>query len=200
LKRPREFMSIPTKEQAGKFLSPLKGSLAVILLHETQVKAPLSRFLLRCARTESLGTTILDADVFYCTNMELFAADAQPLNGKVLLLPEKDFEVGSLVPLLSSSQLLLIDDLNSLYSLASEGRRWQQLTILMRLLSYNARMNGSWAIATAYRTELETKQTGTDQRSLAALGDVVIDTRSDEGKIKLEPSTKGLWPAGEFYL
>jgi hypothetical protein len=194
-------MSIPTKEQAGRFLAPLKGNLAIILLHEIQVKARLSSFLLRCAGLQSLDTTILDADAFYCTNMERFAGDAQSVDGEVLLLPESDFEVSFLLPLLSSSRrLLLIDDLNSLYSLASDGRRWQQLTIMMRLLSHNAKMNGSWAVATAYRTELERGQTGTNQRSLTALGDLVIDTRSDAGSVRLKPNTKGLWQGGEFDL
>ena len=82
-------MSIPTKEQAGRFLAPLKGNLAIVLLHEIQVKARLSSFLLRCAGLQSLDTTILDADAFYCTNMERFAGDAQSVDGKVLLLPEQ---------------------------------------------------------------------------------------------------------------
>lgn len=194
-------MSIPTKEQAGGFLAPLKGNLAIILLHEIQVKARLGSFLLRCAGLQSLETTILDADAFYCTNMERFAGYAQSVNGEVLLLPERDFEVSSLLPLLSSSRpLLLIDDLNSLYSLASDGRSWQQLTIMMRLLSHNARMNGSWAVATAYRTELESRHAGTNQRSLTALGDLVIDTYSDGTSVKLKPNVKGLWPRGEFDL
>jgi hypothetical protein len=193
-------MSIPTKEQAARFLAPLKGNLAIILLHEIQVKARLSSFLLRCAALQSLDTTILDADAFYCTNMARFAGDAQSVKGEVFLLPERDFEVSSLLPLLSSSRrLLLIDDLNSLYSLASDGRGWQQLTIMMRLLSHNARMNGSWALATAYRTELENVQAGT-RRSLTALGDLVIDTRSDAESLKLRPDTKGLWPGGELGL
>jgi hypothetical protein len=194
-------MSIPTKEDTRRFLAPLKGSLAVILLHEIQAKARLSNFLLRCASLQSLDTTILDSDAFYCTNMERLTDNAQPLKGEVLLLPERDFEVSSLVSLLSSSRrLLVIDDLNSLHSLASEGRRWQQLTILMKLLSHNARMNGSWAIATAYRTELESRQTETNQRSLTALGDLLIDTRSDADSIKLTSTQKGPWPGGEFDL
>jgi hypothetical protein len=191
-------MSIPTKEQASTFLAPLKGNLAIVLLHDTQAKASLSAFLLRCAELQSLRTTILDADAFYCVNMARLAGELKSVVGEVLLLPERDFEVTSLVPLLSSGgRLLIIDDLNSLYSLSSDGRRWQQLTILMKLLSHNARMNGSWAIATAYRNELETRRTETDQRSLTSLGDLVIDTRSDGGTIKLRSPIKGLWPGGE---
>ncbi|MDA4131690.1 MAG: hypothetical protein OK454_00995 [Thaumarchaeota archaeon] len=95
-------MSIPTKEQASRFLAPLRGSLSILLLHETQAKVSVSRFMLRCASLQAIDTTILDADAFYCTNMERFAEDAQSIaKGEVLLLlPEQEFEVSSLVPLL----------------------------------------------------------------------------------------------------
>jgi hypothetical protein len=202
LKRQRDFMSIPTKDQASRFLAPLRGNLSILLLHETQAKVNVSRFMLRCASLQSIDTTILDADAFYSTNMERFAEEAQSIpNGEVLLLPEQDFEVSSLVPLLSSKrQLLIVDDLNSLYSLASDTRKSQQLTILMNLLSHNARMNGSWAIATAYRTELDHKQSAMGQRSLTALGDLLIDTDLHADSIKLKSSLKGHWTNGEFSL
>jgi hypothetical protein len=195
-------MSIPTKEQAGRFLAPLKGSLAILLLHETEAKAKLSRFMLRCASLQSLDSTILDSDAFYSTNMERFAEDAQSIpKGEVLILPERGFEVSSLVPLLSSKgQILIIDDLNSLYSLASDGRRSLQLTILMKLLSHNARMNGSWAVATAYRAELDHKQSAMNQRSLTALGDLLIDTEAYGDSITLRSSFKGHWTNGEYSL
>ena len=202
MKRPRELMSIPTKEQASRFLAPLKGSLTILLLHETEAKVKLSRFLLRCASLQSLDSTVLDSDAFYCTNMERFAEDAQSISGGgMLLLPERGFEVSSLVPLLSSKrQILIVDDLNSLYSLASDGRKSQQLTILMKLLSHNARMNGSWAIATAYRAELDLKQSAMNQRSLTALGDLLIDTETHGDSIRLKSSFKGHWTNGEFNL
>jgi hypothetical protein len=195
-------MSIPTKEQASRFLAPLKGSLAILLLHEIEAKVKLSRFMLRCASLQSIDSTILDTDAFYCTNMERLAEDTQYISkGEVQLLPERGFEVSSLVPLLSSKrQILVIDDLNSLYSLASSGRKSQQLTILMKLLSHNARMNGSWAIATAYRAELDHKQSGINQRSLTALGDLLIDTDAHGDSIKLKSSFKGHWASGEFIL
>jgi len=202
LKGQRDLMSIPTKEQTSRFLAPLRGNLSILLLHETETKMNVSRFMLRCASLQSIDTTILDADAFYCTNMERFAEDALSISdGEVLLLPEQEFEVSSLVPLLSSKrQLLIVDDLNSLYSLASDARKSQQLTILMKLLSHNARMNSSWVIATAYRTELDHRQSAMNQRSLTALGDLLIDTDSHADSIKLKSSFKGHWTNGEFSL
>ena len=174
----------------------------MILLHEAQAKSRLGRFMLRCASLKSIDTTILDVDAFYCANMDELIDYAQsPLRGQALLLPEHDgFQVSSLLPLLSSKrELLIIDDLNSLYSLASDGRKSQQLTIFMRLLSHNASMNRSWVIATAYRTELEHELGGANQqRSLIALGDLLVDTDVGADSIKLKGSFKGHWPNGEL--
>lgn len=201
-KRQNEFMSIPTKEHASRFLAPLRGCVAIILLHDVQARSPLSRFMLRCAAMQSMTTTVLDADAFYSTNMDRFADEAQSITtSELLLLPERDFEVSSLLPLLSSKrEMLIIDDLNSLYSLASDGRRLQQLTILMRLLSLNARVNKSWVIATAYRAEQGAKQGGVNQRSLTALGDLVVDTDFREESLRLRAESNGRWPNDELVV
>ncbi len=193
-------MSIPTKEQANRFLAPLRGKLTILLLHDIQAKMELSRFMLRCARLRSTSTAVLDSDAFYCTNIDRFADDAQAITtAEVLLLPEQDFEVSSLLALLSSKrELLIIDDLNSLFSLAVDRFKSHQLSILMRLFSYNARMNNSWAIATAYRTELGAKQERTNQRSLTALGDLLVDTDFREGALRLKGGFKGRWPNDEL--
>jgi hypothetical protein len=193
-------MSIVTKEQTSRFLAPLKGKLTIMLLHDIQTKVELSRFILRCARMQSTDTVVLDADAFYCTNIDRFAEDAQAIaRTELLLLPEQDFEVSSLLPLLSSKrELLIIDDLNSLYSLATDGRKSHQLTIMMKLLSYNARMNDSWAIATAYRADLGAKQGKANQRSLTALGDLLVDTEFRDDALRLKGRFNGRWPNDEL--
>lgn len=195
-------MSIPTKEQASRFLAPIRGSLAILLIHDMQAKMDLSRFVLRCARVESLDTTVLDVDAFYCTNVDRFAEDAQSIiNAEVLLLPENSFEVSSLLPLLASRRaMLIIDDLNSLYSLATDVRKSHQLSIMMKLLSYNARLNGSWVIATAYWTEVRAREAKVNQRSLTALGDLVVDADSRDGSLTLKGESSGRWPNDELEI
>jgi len=191
-------MSIPTKEQATRFLAPLKGKATVVLLHDTRARMQLDRFMLGCAGLQRMTTTVLDADAFYSSNMDRFAEETRSIPmGELLLLPEQDFEVQSLLPLLSSKrEMLIIDGLNSLYSLASDGRKSQQLSIFMKLLSHNARMNGSWVVATAFRTELGRKQEEQNHRSLTALGDLLIDTDFQGGAVRL----KGHWPNRELVL
>lgn len=109
-----------------------------------------------------------------------------------MTLPEGGLEVSSLVPLLSSkTAMLLVDDLNSLYSLAAGGAR--QLGALMRMFSYNARLNGTWAVATAYMAELEERRTP-NPRSVVTAGDVLVDTQMDGESLKLT------WPDGAVYF
>jgi len=199
-KRQNEFMSIPTKEQASRFLAPLMGNVAILLLHDIRVKSQLSRFVLRCAILQSMTTGVLDVDAFYCTNLDRFTEEAQSIaKAELMLLPEQIFEVSSLLPLLSSERdMLIIDDLNSLYSLASDGRKLHQLTIFMKLLSLNARVNRSWVIATAYRAEPGARQGAVNQRSLTALGDLLVDTDFRGGSLRLRAGSNGQWPNDEL--
>ena len=193
-------MSVLTKEQAYRFLTPLRGNLTILLMHDVQTRMKLSSFLLRCASLQSADTTILDADAFFCTNIDRLPEDGLSIaRAELLLLPKQDFEVSSLLPLLSSKrELLIIDGLNSLYSLASDGRKSHQLTILMNMLSRNASSNKSWVVATAYRTEQSARQGGTNQRSLAGLGDLLVDADLRGGSLKLRAGFKGRWPNDEL--
>lgn len=147
------------------------------------MKTEMGRFLMGCASALGLDAVVLDTDAFYLSNITTLARALPNPNGAVLLMTES-FEVRSLLPLLSSSRrLTVVDDLNSLYSLASDRRKSQQLGILMRLLSYNARVNNSWVVATAYRTEQQ-KRAWIEQRSLTDLGDLLLDADLEAGRLR----------------
>ena len=88
--------------------------------------------------------------------------------------------------------------MNSLYSLASDGRKSHQLTILMNMLSQNASSNKSWVVATAYRTEQSARQGGTNQRSLAGLGDLLVDADLHGDSLKLRAKFKCPWTDDEL--
>ncbi len=194
-------MSIPTKQLAERFLAPLRGKLAILVLHDLEAKFALTRLILGCARLDPARAVLLDIDAFYCTNIDRFAEYALSVGeARLVLLPETDFEMEALLPLLSSrTNLLVIDGLNSLYSLAHDGRRSQQLAIVMRLLSFNARMNGSWVMAVAYRNE-QPRQGRADRRSLTALGDLVIDTDYRDGSLTLKAQLDDGWTNDELRI
>lgn len=191
-------MSIPAKEQASRFLAPLKGTLTVMLLHDTRAKLPTGRLLLGSASAMALRTCVLDTDAYYCANIDRFAALAQSITDDLFLLPD-EFEASSLTPLLSSkTQMLVIDDLNALYSLASDGRKIHQLAIMMRLLSHNARLNGSWVVATAYKTEGAKRLEDSNRRSLTSFADLVVDVAVKQGSLHLKAGFKSGWPNDEL--
>lgn len=92
-------MSIPTKEQATRFLAPLKGKATVVLLHDTRARMQLGRFMLGCAGLQRMATVVFDADAFYSSNIDRFAEETRSIPvGELLLLPEQDFEVPITAP------------------------------------------------------------------------------------------------------
>jgi hypothetical protein len=195
-------MSILTKEEASRFLAPLRGNLTILLVRRTQTKVRLGRFLLRCAGSLSLETTLLDTDAFISANIDRFVDEGASLeSADLFLLPEGELEVSCLLPLLSSRrQMLIIDDLNSLHSLALDGQRSRQLTIMFKLLSFGARMNGSWAIAIAYRTELPNRRDAATRRSLTSLGDQVVEADLSGDSLRFKADLNGGWPGDEFRI
>jgi hypothetical protein len=189
-------MSLLSREQAARFLAPLRGSFTTLLFHETKTRTLLGRFLLECANQQPGGATILDSSAYYCTHAADLSGTSIPEPVEVLL-PTGGFEPTGLLPLLSSSApILIIDDLNSLYSLASDRRRLHQLTVLVRLLSYNAKMNGRWVVATAYRTELGGKREA-KARSTTAMGDLLAEASIHEGRLRLKADFPA-WSNGAF--
>jgi hypothetical protein len=189
-------MSVLSREQAARFLAPLRGSFTTLLFHETKTRTLLGRFLLECVNQQPGGATILDSSAYYCTHAVDLSGTSVPERVE-LLLPTGRLEPSDLLPLLSSSApILIIDDLNSLYSLASDGRRLHQLTVLVRLLSYNAKVNGRWVIATAYRTELGGKK-DEKARSTTAMGDLLAEANLHEGRLRLNADFPS-WSNGAF--
>lgn len=188
-------MSVLTREQVIKFLAPLRGSFTTLLFHETKTKFLLGRLLIECARQEPGGVTILDTSAYYCTHATELAGTSPP--GPVeILLPVGGFEVNALLPLLASTTpVVVIDDLNSLYSLASDGRRLHQLTVLMRLLAHNAQANGTLVVATAYGAELGGRRERA--RSTTAMGDLLVEAEALEGGLRLKSEFPG-WPDKTF--
>ena len=192
-------MSVVTNDLASAFLAPLKGNFALLLWHDIKTKTDLSRLIVGCLQHQPGPSMILDSGVFYSTNVKRITDGSGLAEARISLLPEGDFEVSALLPLVSSEvKLLVIDDLNSLYSLAADGRRLHQLTVLLKMLSYNARINDTWVIATASRTDASPRREDANQRSLATAGDMVVDAESKGNSLTLKARFMSWWPRGEL--
>ncbi len=204
----RRLMSLPAveKEEASKFFGPLQGRLSILLFKDNRSRALLGNFMLRCASAREESTSILDVDAFYCAQIKTLTTQIPQgfLEAtRLTLLPSHGihFEPRSLSFLLSAeTHLLIIDSLNSLYSVASNSNHSRELMALMRLLSYNARMNGSKVVATAFGSEWLPSQDGS-RRSLQSLGDLVIDVEPEkDGSVILRPKKSTGWLNGEFLV
>ena len=160
----------------------------------------MTRFLARCASESWAQTSILDVDAFYAVHAQLLAENMTDrfLDGTKVLIPLHGFKAESLPSLISSmTSCVIIDDLNSLVSLASAKSQSHQLFAFMKMLSYHSRINESWAFATAYRGEWN--QQKPNRRSLESLGDVVIEAKLEGGSVTFESKGTG-WPDGELSL
>jgi hypothetical protein len=193
-------MSIPTNEELTRFLAPLKGRVTMISFHDKETKVQVINFLTRCASRLKAQTRILDMDAFCSTQVQQLVdvKDSDFLDRAEILLPIHGFEAESLASLITSeTEFLIIDDLNSLFSLASARSQSHQLFALMKILSYHARINGSWVFATAYRS-VPTKPSKINKHSLGSLADLAIETLPGDGSITLKGPAESKWPDNEF--
>jgi len=170
-------LSVPTTEEAAAFLSPLKGRVALASFHDKDTKMRTINFLMACASKLRIETRILDTDAF-CSTLISQLSDGTSgdfLDHTRIVLPANGFDVGYL-PLLISSKtgLFIIDDLNSLFSLASVKSESHRLFAIMKIISYHAKMNKSWVIATAYRSDWN-RTPNANQRSLESLADLILE-------------------------
>jgi hypothetical protein len=146
--------------------------------HDKDTKMRTIKFLAGCASRLAIETTILDTDAFCSTRVQelVYNTGGDFLDRTRLLLPSHEFGVESL-PLLISSKtgLLILDDLNSLFSLASARSESHRLFAIMKIISCHARVNKSWVVATAYRSDWS-RAPKTNRRSLESLADLTLES------------------------
>lgn len=154
--------------------------------HDKDTKIRAINFLAGCASRLAIETRILDMDAFCSTRVQHLVDNTNIgfLDSTRLLLPSHGFDLESLPSLISSrTGLLILDDLNSLFSLASTKSESHQLFAIMKIISYHARITKSWVIATAYRSDWN-RPAKTTQRSLESLADLTLESRSEDGSTK----------------
>lgn len=186
-------MSIPTESEARNFISNLRGRSAVFLFRDKKTKVNASNYILKSASILNMRTKILDADAFYCNNLISVTRrlDENFMRKTELLIPDRYFTVRSLAKILPlRSELLILDGLNSIYSLTSNGRQARQLLALAMILSYFARTNDRCVIFTIYRTgwtyaRAKKKEEG-GRQSLASVGDILVNSNLNDRTLEFE--------------
>jgi hypothetical protein len=196
-------MSVPTVKQAYAFLNPLRGRSSAILVANRDANAAVTKFALGCLAESKVRTVLLDTSCFYGTNIQALTEGIprEFLERTTLLtIPEGARPEAVLTELMANpeAKAILIDDLNSLNALMSEGdakSSIHELFVLIRMLSYYARINGIVIFATVYKSQ---RSDSNSRRSLAAAADFQIETETEPSSITFRCESVGVWPAKKF--
>jgi hypothetical protein len=198
-------MSVPTSRQAFAFLGPLRGRTSVFITPSRRRNSNVARFLLGCLAASRTRTIIFDTSSFYGTNIRKLTESLPKdfLQQSALIAPQEGLVLEeSLAELLDlKTGAILIDDLNALHHLLSSDRRnsgIRQLFTFLRLLSYQARINGTSVLVTLYRAEPDSTPAKHVRRSLSAAADLQVSTDDNSGRITFRCSEVKGWPNSVF--
>ncbi len=196
-------MSVPTLKQAYAFLSPLRGRSSAFLLASRRGNVAVAAFALGCLAGLKMRTVVLDTSCFYGTNIELLTEGLPKefLERSTILTVAEDVRPeGVLTDLIAKKEAkaILIDDLNSLNALMSSGHQKSgihELFVLIRMLSYNARINNVSVLTTVYKSQ---RADANSRRSLAAAADLQITTETDSSCVTFRCDGPDIWPNKKF--
>lgn len=196
-------MSVPTMKQAYAFMNPLRGRSTVLLVPDRRTNLAATNFVLGCLSKLRAKVLILDTDCFYGTNAELVARGLSTefqQHTYMLTTSQDENPKTMLVDVISQSEsdAIIIDNLGALNFLLSSGEQRasvHQSYVLVRILSFMARTNNLWAVATAYRTH---REDGSTKRSLIAAADIQIEVEVESSHLAFQTRVNAIWPDKRF--
>jgi hypothetical protein len=194
-------MSVPSYRQAKAFLAPLQRKVTIFLVEGRESHLILARFLLDCICITDKTATVLDTNTTYASNSVMLASNLGEscLENITLLIPSQGPTKSALAnSIFSTYDVLIVDDLNTLYHLLSTEDRSaiRELTAITKILSYFCRENGKTAFLTAYSAGESLKREG-GQRSLFRMGDLSVSTSVDDS-IRFRCDHGAAWPNNTF--
>jgi len=196
-------MSVPTLKQAYAFLTPLKGRSSAFLVPSRKGNRAVTTFALGCLAGLRMRTIMLDTSCFYGTNIETLT-EGLPREflerSMIFTVTEDTRPEDVLSELIAKKEVkaILIDDLNSLNALMSSGGKKSgihEVFVLIRMLSYNARINNISILTTVYMNQ---KGDTSSRRSLAAAADLQIATEIESSRITFRCDSAYTWPNKKF--
>ena len=178
---------LPSSRQARSFLSPLQKKVTVFAVDGRSSQLRLARFLLGCICAANRTALVLDTDAIFASNSRALASQLSEtcLESITLRIPARDPSRATLVSsIFSERDILIIDDLNTLYHFLSVDNRSavRELTALAGILSYFCRENGTTVFLTAYSPgEALRRETG--HRSILRIGDFSVSMKAAGSKL-----------------
>jgi hypothetical protein len=196
-------MSLPTRRQAYAFLEPLRGSSAVFLLRDRGAHFALSAFLLRSLAVLRLPVAVLDTNCFYATNIQRMVRgiSKQFLQQSNLLHFTDDVSDSMSQMVASESSTKVVDDLNTILHLLSFRQKKSgihDLSNFYHILSYDARVNNTFALGVIFKTDSNRFPARTTDRTLPKISDLQITTEVHDEEMLFRCSAIKSWPSGRF--
>jgi hypothetical protein len=200
-------MSVPTSRQAFAFLSPLRGGTSVFITTSRRRNSKIAHFLLGCLAATRARTIIFDTSSFYGTNIRALTESLPKdfLQRSVLITPQDGQKLEDSIgeALTTKAEAIVIDDLNALHYLLSSDRQKSgihRVFTLLRLLSYEARIDGLSVFGTVYKADGDSSTDRMTKRSLSAAADFQITTDDDDRSDRITfrcDEVRG-WPDNRF--
>jgi hypothetical protein len=191
--------------QANEFFAPLRQKSTIFIINGRETNISFARFLLGCICVTKKRVLILDMNAFYASNILLLNKKLTEncLGNTIITVPTDDSKLESwlISSTFSKNDLLIIDNLNTVYHLMSiNGRRFniRRLYAITSILSYLAQTNEISIFLTVYRTTSE--RVKNTPRSLDQMGETSISVKIHDSTINFQCNTGRAWINGTFSM
>ncbi len=198
-------MRLPSPRQANTFFAPLKRKTTTFVVEEREVNLHLAQFIIGLASALNWRVLVLDTDAFYAANI-ISVSEKQSDNqkrGVFIRIPTNDLRLEEWLvdSILTKYELLIVDDMNSLYHLfGSLGKNSgsRKLHFIGRTLSYFARSENRTVILNLYKNIMDSTPVGESSRSLAKYADLVASVRVQDSFIRFRCNQGRAWSNNFF--
>lgn len=198
-------MRIPSPRQANTFFAPLKRKTTTFVVEEREVNLRLAQFIIGLASVLKLRVLVLDTDAFYAANI-ISVSEKQSDNqkgGVFIRIPTNDLRLEEWLvdSIFTKYELLIVDDMNSLYHLFESLQKMsgsRKLHFVGRTLSYFARSENRVVALSLYKNAMDSAPLGESPRSLAKYADLVVSVDYQDSFIRFQCNQGRAWPSNFF--
>jgi hypothetical protein len=160
-----------------------------------------AEFILGCICKAKKKAIVIDVDAIYASHNRIFTSQlARECLENITLWIPADNSIQALLTstAFSSYEVLLIDDLNTIYHILSlqDGSGIQRLVSMSKMLSYFCRENRTAVILTVYSSTERFARIG--QRSLFRIGDLSVSMKFRDSEIQFTCNHGNAWKNNSF--
>jgi hypothetical protein len=189
--------------QGGLVLGTLMGRTATFVMDGREANIRFAQALMKSVAEADMSSIVLDFDAFYSSNADIIftGLPKNPVDCFIRVpAPGADAEAEFSALFEAEQQVIIIDSLNSLYHLISEGNgsaRGRKMTFALASLSQLARVNHRPVILSMYRREGFARSG--KGRPISSLSDITASVAVREGRVEIRaergPASPRVFPS-----